>query len=150
MEHFDSQMAARVWQRVQNISTPEEPTADILLLLQEELTELHRYNQLSGALDSTAKPLLQQLIKLTQQSAAVLRGIYFLLTDTSAQSQPYPLPKELPVSALRRSYGTTLSRISRYGHWSTHPEYGPGFLQLTNLSRQRCQLLLQLLGSMRL
>lgn len=148
MEHYDSQMAARVWQRVQIGSAPEDPTADILLFLQEELTELSRYHQLSGTLGSASK-LLPQLIKSTQQCTATLRGICLLLANTSPEVKPFPLPKELPVSALRRSYGATLRRISRYEHWSSHSEYGPGFLKLTELSRQRCQHLLQLLGSMR-
>lgn len=146
MEHYDSQMAARVWQRVQGGNAAENPTADLLLSLQEELTDLNRYKQLTGALSSTSKPGLQQLINATQQCISTLRGIYFLLTDTAPDVKPFPLPKELPVSTLRRCYGMTLQQITRYGHWCDHPEYGPGFMQLTDLSRLRCQILLRLLG----
>jgi len=149
MERYDSQMATRVWQRVHGSDSAENPLAELLVCLQEELTDLHRYSQLSNTLGSTAKPALQQLIKATQQCVATLHGIHRLLTDTVPEVKPFPLPKEIPVSSLRRCYGTTLNRSARYEHWCSHPEYGPGFLKLTDLSRERCQLLLQLLGILR-
>lgn len=149
MEHYDNQLAARVWQRVQGSNIADDPTADILVAVQEELTDLSRYHQLSGALGSTFKADLRQLTKITQQCVSTLRGIHFLLTETAPEAKPFPVPKELPASTLRRCYGTTLHRISRYGHWCSHPEYGPGFLKLAELSRQRCLLLLQLLGGLR-
>lgn len=145
MEHYDSQMAARVWQRVQNTQT-ETPVADISLLLQEEAADLSRYRQLQNTLGSTSKPLLQQLMRKTQQCISILRGIAYLLTDTVPAIKPYPLPKELPVSSLRHAYGATLRRINLYGGWQDHPEYGPGFQTLHALSAERCSLLLQLLG----
>jgi len=149
MERYDSQMAARVWQRVQGSGAAEDPLAGLLVCLQEELTDIQRYSQLSNTLGSTAKPTLQQLIKATQQCVAILYGIHRLLTDTVPEVKPFPLPKELPVSSLRRCYGTTLNRVARYEHWCSHPEYSPGFLKLTDLSRECCQLLLQLLGILR-
>jgi hypothetical protein len=89
------------------------------------------------------------LISKTQQCVAVLRGIWFLMTQARPENILSPLPKELPVSSLRRCYGGTLQRIFHYDQWSRHPEYAPGFLLLSQLSRERCQLLLQLLGNQR-
>ena len=149
MEHYDSQMAARVWQRVQGGREAADPTSDILTLLQEESTDLSRYRQLAAMRGLTAKPELSLLTEKTQQCVSILQGIWFLLTDKHPKATPSPLPKELPVSSLRRCYGGTLQRISRYGALSQHPEYAPGFLLLEQLSHERCQLLLQLLGNLR-
>ena len=149
MEHYDSQMAARVWQRVQGNREIASPAGDIPGLLQEEATDLSRCRQLAGMQNLNTKPELPMLISKTQQCIAVLQGIWFLLTDTHQKTNPSPLPRELPVSTLRRCYGGTLQRLSRYGTLSQHPEYAPGFMLLEQLSRERCQLLLQLLGNLR-
>lgn len=148
MDHYDSQMAARVWQRVQGSTAADDPAPDLLVYLQEELTDLSRYHQLSDTLGSAGKPILQQLIQSTRHCISILRGMYRMLTDDVPEGKASPLPKELPVSTLRRAYGSTLQRITSYDHWCNHPEYGPGFLKLAELSRLRCQLLLQLFGSM--
>lgn len=149
MEHYDSQMVARVWQRVQGNREIADPIADIPALLQEEATDLSRYRQLAGMQSLSAKPELPLLTGKTQQCIAILQGIWFFLNDTHLKTGASPLPKELPVSTLRRCYGGTLQRISRYSALSQHPEYAPGFLLLEQLSRERCQLLLQLLGNLR-
>lgn len=146
MDQYHSEMAARVWQRVQGGSTAENPTADIPALLQEELTDTRAYRQLASTLGSTHKPVLQQLQKDTTQCVSTLHGIDFLLTGTARDVKPFPLPKELPTSALRRCYAATLRRISQYEQWHNHSEYGPGFANLAELCRKRCGLLLQLLG----
>ena len=146
MEQYDSQMAARVWQRVQGGITEENPIQDLLIFLQEELTDLTYYRQLSGTSGSAAKPELQQLIKATQQCVFTLRGIHLLLIGTIPEAKAFPLPKELPNAALRRSYGNTLRRSARYEQWSSHREYGCAFSEMTVLSQKRCCLLLQLIG----
>ena len=147
MDHYDSQMAARVWQRVQGSNSAENPAAELLVYLQEELTDLSRYRQLYNTLSSTSKPGLQQLIQLTQQCISILRGIYILLTDTIPEVKSFPLPKELPASALRRSYSGALRRGTRYDQWSSHSEYGCAFGEMAVLSQRRGCLLLQLIGT---
>ncbi len=146
MEHYDSQMAARVWQRVQNSDTRTTSTPDILSFLQAESADLSRYRQLFNQHSFAGKPELPLLIAKTQQCVNSLRGIWFLLKDAYPDTITSPLPKELPVSSLRSCYGRTLQRISHYDLWTQHAEYAPGFLLLSQLSRERCQLLLQLLG----
>lgn len=146
MEHYDSQLAQRVWQRVQN-KPGDTPAKDISLLLQEESADLNRYLQLQSTMGSSLKPLLQELIRQTRQCISILRGIAFLLTDTVPEIKAYPLPKELPNAALRRLYGSTLQRIYLYQNSESHPEYGVGFQKLHKSSDERCILLLQILGS---
>ena len=149
MEHYDSQMAARVWQRVQSRDSDTTAAPDILAFLQAESADLSRYRQLSALHGLASKPEFSLLITKTQQCVSALKGIRFLLTDAQPEAMASPLPKELPVSTLRRCYGSTLQRISHYDQWTRHPEYAPGFLLLSQLSRERCQLLLQLLGNHR-
>ena len=146
MEHPDSLMAARVWQRVQ--SRPiETPPLDILSFLQEESSDLSRYLQLQSALDPRQKSLLQSLIQKTRSCIFILRGIAYLLSDTLPETQVYPLPKELPLSTLRRLYGDTLRRSNRYAQLRNDNAYGFAFTQLETESQQRCVLLLQLIGN---
>lgn len=145
MEQYDSQLAQRVWQRVQNRSA-DTPQADLSLLLQEESTDLSRYLQLQNTMGNNHKVLLRELVQKTRHCISILRGTTFLLTDTVPEVKSYPLPKELPFSTLRRCYGATLHRLRLYEKWQDHPEYGPGFQALRVLSEERCVLLLQLLG----
>ena len=145
MEHPDPQLSSRVWQRVQNKSA-EAPVLDILPFLQEESTDLSRYLQLQNTLDPRQKGQLQQLIQKTRSCILILRGIGYLLSDTLPETQTYPLPKELPLSSLRRLYGDTLRRCNCYAQWRSDSAYGVAFAQLEMEAQQRCILLLQLTG----
>ena len=149
MTHYDNQLAARVWQRVQGTQSIPDCTSDILPLLQEEVTDLKRYHQLSGTAGLTVKRELSLLTSKTEQCVHALRGIWFPRTDSQSKTAISPLPRELPISTLRRCYGGTLQRISRYGALTQLSEYAPGFMLLEQLSNERCQLLLQLLGNYR-
>lgn len=147
MEHYDSQLAARVWQRVQEGYQPAQtPAPDLSSLIQAEYADLSRYRQLITTSSSAQKQLLRQLILKTQACISTMNGIAFLLTDTIPEAKSYPLPKELPVSSLRRCYGGTLQRISQYKQWRSHPEFAPGFQKLAHWSEERCVILLQILG----
>ena len=146
MEHPDPQLANRVWQRVQNKPT-ETPPLDIFPFLQEEFADLSRYLQLQNTLDPRQKGQLQQLIQKTRSCILILRGIGYLLSDTLPETQTYPLPKELPLSSLRRLYGDTLRRCNCYAQWRSDSAYGIAFAQLETESHQRAILLLQLMGN---
>ena len=146
MEHFDQQMAARVWQRVQE-NRPTVPFPDqISGFLQEELQELNLYRQLSFQLSGQKQQLLR-LAEVTRRCIAVLRGILFL-TDTKPEAAAFPNPKGLPAAALRRSYRNTLLRLDRYRQQQAHPEFSPGFIALTQDTQERCRLLLEILGGL--
>ena len=56
MEHYDSQMAARVWQRVQSRDSDTTAAPDILAFLQAESADLSRYRQLSALHGLASKP----------------------------------------------------------------------------------------------
>lgn len=146
MEHFDHQLAARVWQRVQENRPPVRLPEQVPGFLQEELSDLNLYRQLSVQLPGH-KSQLQQLAAITRQCAAILRGILFLM-DAQPEAVAFPKPKELPGAALRRSYRNTLLRLEQYRQQEAHPEYAPGFSALAQNSQNRCRLLLEILGGL--
>lgn len=144
MNSYDSQMAARVWQRVQAKEEPVDFLGDILLLLAEEANDASLYHRLSKNSTKEKSVILENLLRSSRQSLSILRGIHFLLTGRN----PAPASTQAVVSSasLRLCYGDTLRRSLRYGQWCSHSEYACAFTQLENLARQRCVLLLQLIG----
>ena len=145
MEHPDSLMAARVWQRVQG-KPVESAMPDIFSFLQEESADLSRYLQLQVMLPSSQKAVLQQLIQTTRHCIAILRGSLYLQLDTLPELKLYPIAKELPTASLRRLYGDTLRRYNRYAQWRGDNAFGIVFTQLEAECQKRCVLILRLLG----
>lgn len=144
MEHYDSQMAARVWQRVQNTQEAGNLSGEILLLLAEETQDVWLYRQLSKTQSKENTAVLAKLLENSRQCVHMLRGIHYLLTGTYPETvRRSRIPSPAP---LRGCYGSTLRRNARYSQWSSHSEYGPAFAQMAALNQQRCCLLLQLIG----
>ena len=145
MNPYDSQMAARVWQRVQTNQEPADLSGEVLLLLSEEAEDTALYHRLLKNAGKGKSGILENLSRSSQQSLSILRGIYYLITG----SYPTPVPTQVSVSpaSLRLCYGSTLRRSSRYGQWCSHHEYASAFAQLETLARQRCVSLLQLIGT---
>lgn len=145
MNPYDSQMAARVWQRVQAKQEPADLLPEVLLLLAEETQDAALYHRLSKNTSKGKAAILENLLHFSRQSLSILRGIHYLLTD----SYPAAVPAQSHISSvsLRLCYGDTLRRSIRYGQLCSHSEYTSAFAQLETLSRQRCVLLLQLIGT---
>lgn len=145
MNPYDSKMAARVWQRVQATQEPTDFSAEILLLIAEEAQDSALYHLLSKNTSKGKAAILESLLRSSRQSLAILRGIHYLLTG----SHPTAVPAQSNISSvsLRHCYGDTLRRSIRYGQLCSQSEYTSAFAQLETLSRQRCVLLLQLLGT---
>lgn len=144
MEHYDSNMAARVWQRVQGTQESGNLAGEVLLLLAEETEDAWRYRQLSKNQNKEKAATLAKLSDSSRQCVHTLRGIHYLLAGAYPETvrrstAPSPAP-------LQSCYGNTLRRNARYSQWSSHSEYGPAFAQMAVLSQQRCCLLLQLMG----
>ena len=144
MNPYDSQMAARVWQRVQAKEEPVDFLGEVLLLLTEETNDTALYHRLSKNATKEKSVILESLLRGSRQSLSILRGIHSLLTDRI----PAPAPTQAVVSSasLRLCYGDTLRRSLRYRQWCSHSEYACAFAHLENLARQRCVLLLHLIG----
>ena len=145
MNSVDNQMAARVWQRVQAKQESADLSPEVLLLLTEEAKAAALYHRLSKNASKEKAAILESLLRSSRQSLSILRGIHYLLTD----SLPATVTAQDNASSvsLRLCYGNTLRRSILYGQWSGHSEYACAFLQLETLARQRCALLLQLIGT---
>ena len=144
MNSVDSQMAARVWQRVQAKQEPDDLLGEVLLLLTEEAKDAALYHRLSKHANKEKALIFESLLRSSRQSLSILRGIHYLLTGshpTTATTQ-----NNTSSLSLRLCYGNTLRRRIRYGQWCSHSEYASAFVQLETLTQQRCVLLLQLIG----
>ena len=144
MEHYDSKMAARVWQRVQGTQESGNLAGEVLLLLAEETEDFWRYHHLSKNQNKEKTVALTKLSDSSRLCVHTLRGIHYLLTGAYPEiirrtTVPSPAP-------LQTCYGNTLRRNAKYSQWSSHSEYGPAFAQMAASSQQRCCLLLQLMG----
>ena len=145
MEHYDSQMAARVWQRVQNISAAPELSGVLLPLLKEETEDTALYRQLSNTQSKETAAIAAKLTQLSQSCVHILRGIYTLAAGTSPEVLPAQFKQT--ASPLRHCYGRSLHRSLQYSQQRNHTDYGCAFAHLEELAKQRCVLLLQWIGN---
>ena len=149
MEKYDSEMAARVWQRVR--SEPEAvllpPSAQALAAAEAE--QASALLQLSRQLQGRQKALVRRLYEEKKAHADTLRGIHFLMTGKRPMLRTAPAESPTPEIALRKCYGASLRAVKDYENRSTEPEYGPVFASLAQQEKAHCTLLLELLGGLR-
>lgn len=141
MEQYDSQMAARVWQRVQNISTAPDLPSVLLPLLKEETEDSALYRHLANGQNKENAAIGRKLMMISQSCVHILRGIYDLTTGTFPE--PLPVQAVQTASPLRHCYRRSLQRGIQYSQQRSHTEYGCAFGHLEELTKQRCILLLQ-------
>ena len=141
MEHYDSEKAARVWQRVRG----EEPREGLPLPAgEEQLAALYRS---LGLLVPGAVP--GQLEQECRNHAATLRGIWALTGTPRPPTQQPAGTKSTAPALLGTCYSRTLRAIGEYERFADHPEYGCAFRILAEQKRQQACRLLSLLGSLR-
>lgn len=141
MDPYDSEKAARVWQRVHPGSTAslsgESLTALILQLQQLAAT----YRHLSG--HST---VLKTLSDKKRTQAACLRGLH-ILTIGSCPEPRLPQQKVEPfLAALRRCYTAEMQLLTQFSLHSTDPSHGALFTSLTAEQKMHCKTILELVG----
>lgn len=153
MKAYDPQMAARVWQRVQNppTETASEPThreAGLQGLIMEEWISASTYLQLSRQLPGKEASVLQRLFREEQTHASCLRGIYTLITGEKPPIQTPPTVKEPAETTLRKCYGREMRSLKEYEARSSDPEFGPVFAKLAEQEREHCRAVLELIGGL--
>ena len=146
MDHYDPQMAARVWQRVRSGSV-QETAPELLVLIGEELAEAALFRRLSHHLHRPQNRLLQQISQEDLSHAACLKGIYTLLTAEQPKPMIPVIPRTSPDIHLRRCYGRKLLAASRYEAKANDAEYGSVFSRLALQERTHCRHILELLSS---
>lgn len=148
MEYVDPQTAARVWQRVQGTGVPESEVETLARMSAMEAKDAGVYLQLSRRFRGKERTVLEQLYRKKVASASCLKGIYRLCSGKKPAAMP-----ALPVgvnteAALRQCYGREMQSLAAFTARTEHPEYGQVFARLADQTRQRCQMLLMLVGNM--
>lgn len=141
MERYDSEKAARVWQRVRGEG--EMPLSGLPGMAAAEQTMAESLRQLQRQNPQMAA---EDLVRESIANAAVLRGMAKLLGQTAEVTASVPQPKEMPENCLRRCYAAALQMLNAYERYADHPEYGPVFRELARRKRQHCFRIPELLG----
>ena len=150
MNGINSQMAARVWERV-HAAPQEEPNPGhaLPMLIATEWVAAATYLHLSRRFQGKESRMLRQMFQEEQSHAACLRGIYTLITGQHASVKAPPVPQDNTQAILRRCYGEEMRSLAEYEQWSAHREYGPVFARLAQQERDHCRILLEILGSLK-
>lgn len=149
METYDTEKAARVWQRVHATVQPEPSAAELPALIAGEWTDAATYLHLSRKYQGRESAILRRMFEEEQSHAACLKGIYTLLTgEHSVTRTPPPAQEPLEVT-LRRCYGREMHCLAQYEQRQTHREYGPVFARLAEQEREHCRMILELLGKLK-
>ena len=147
MEHFDSERAKRVWQRVQSGTPPQQaPLQSLQGLIQRELTDGVTYQQLMRRLQGKEQLVLRQLYEQKMRNAAILKGICLLTEGTAPQVAPYPVTGDPAAVLLRRCYGSQQQTLAEYESRKEDPQNGRIFQKLAEQTLSDCCVLLELLG----
>ena len=142
MEHYDSDKAARVWQRVRGEAPmpAEIPGLPALIAAEAELQALYR---------SMAKqfPAAAELARDCGRHAAMLRGICDCVGSPRIDGGPRKIDGGLPRNALRLCYSKTLQAIGEYEKLTAHPEYGCAMAAMAQKKREHACRILERIGN---
>jgi len=146
---YDTQKAARVWQRVQT-EKQEMNTAQrgdhLPALIIEQLQLSAVYLQLSRQLPGRDGAVFVRLAREAKGQAACLKGILVLMDGPAAELSCAPAQFSTMDAMLRRCYGKELRLLKEYENRQTDPEYGSVFARLAERGREHCWVLLELIG----
>ena len=143
MEHFDTEKAARVWQRVQ---APQPEAEGLPALIAGELEDSATYLQLARRIGGKEGQVLRRLAEAEGSHAACLQGIYTLMTGEPINPKIPPMRSEPAERILRRGYGREMRCLAQYEARANDPEYGQVFARMAQQEREHCRQILELLG----
>ena len=142
MERYDSDKAARVWQRVRGeASAPAEiPGLPALIAGEAELQALYR---------SMARqfPAAAELARDCGRHAAMLRGICDCVGLPRIDGGPGQIDGGPHRNTLRLCYGKTLQAMVNYEKLADHPEYGCAMAAMAQKKREHACKLLERMGT---
>ena len=149
MEKYDSEMAARVWKRVNGeAEQAAAPAPSAQALAAAELEQAAMLLGLSGQFQGKNKALLRRLYEEEKAHGAMLRGIQLLTAGKCPAVKPAPARQTTPEIALCKCYAAALRAMKEYESRISDPEYGPVFVQLARQESVHCACILEILGSM--
>jgi len=148
VEQFDTEMEAKVWQRVHG-EKPPRLAQSLQSLAAAELSEAAAHLMLSRQLQGKEKAILRKICEEDQSHAACLKGIHFFTFDTPLAVRHTPPAPESPVIALRKAYARKLRALRQYESRTDDPEYGAVYKVLAQQEREHCRLILELVGNLK-
>lgn len=142
MEHMEPDREAQVWQRV--LAAPQaRQTADLrqLLILSGDLAAVYR----RLVQDNPGKERLKKLYEGELADMACLRGMCALSGETVKSQIPQP-SQEKGMKALPQCFHRARRAAAEYTARIADPEFGVIFEELAKRQRERCVLILGILG----
>ena len=141
MDPYNSEKAARVWQRVHPGGTPSL-SGEILNAFILQLGQLAAvYRHLSGH-----SAMLKALSDKKRAQAACLRGLHILTIGPCPEAR-LPQQKTEPfLAALRRCYAAEMQLLTQFDLHRADPAHGPIFTSLTEEQKAHCKIILELAG----
>ena len=150
MNGINSQMAAKVWERVHAApQNQQDPVQNLSGLIAGEWVAAATYLQLSRRLQGRESRLLRQLHQEELSHGTCLRGLYTLITGERASVRTPPVVQEPVAVVLRKCYGEEMRALAEYEKWSAHGVYGPVFTRMAQQEREHLRILLEILGAMK-
>ena len=138
MQKFDSEKAARVWQRVQSESPEPRELSGLPLLAAEERILASWLRQL-GKRQPGAEAMARECVR----HEAILRGICAMTEQPKMTGGAVPA---LPRDPLRSCYAKTMQTAVEYDKLMAHPEYGCAFRMMAEKKREHACRLLEMAG----
>ena len=152
MAKFDKAMEQRVWQRVQGNQSetgiPKQQDLDLQRLMMSEWMAAAAYLQLSRQMPPKEAAILQRIFREEQTHAAILKGMYVLISGERPVIRTPRSDKEPVDTALRKCYAGELRSIADYEARAGHPEYGHVFASMAKQEREHSRTVLELLGQL--
>ena len=151
MNEFDTQKAARVWQRVQGeMQAPAAPqhSDNLPALIMEQLQLSAAYLQLSRQVSGREGAEFMRLAREAIAQAVCLKGILSLMTGQPSETGIGPVQLSTLDAMLRRCYGRELRLLKEYDSRRTDAEYGPVFERMGERAREHCCAVLELIGKL--
>ena len=148
MEAYDTEKAARVWQRVLNNTPADTHRQSLQELLAKKQINAVAYSNLAHRLQGKASVTLRRLADEAHSHFACLQGICMIAEGHKLTVKTAP-PAVLSAEALlRQCYGIERQCLTALEAHSSHPEYGPVYAHLAMQSAVHCRMILELLGNL--
>ena len=145
METFDQQNTRQIWNRVYEAETRTPNLPSLIPLIAQEESCAVCCIRLAKRLGGRGGPLLR-IARQCRQNSGCLRGISTVING-SLPPIAVPPPRDKPYrAALQECYVNSLAGLNQYEAYSTDPDFGPVFRKMASSTRDRCAILLELIG----
>lgn len=144
MEKLDLNRELQVWQRVSAGLRPE--AEDIRPLLLNGMESVAVFRHLMGVLQGKPRQQGKALVRMAQGTLDCLKGIQIMSGHSAGNLRIPPVPKELPVRLLEKSYHRARRQAAEYTARTADPEWGILWQCLADRERESALLMAQMIG----